>query len=322
MQLRPDPQTLARFAADLDALAQPGIRIGVAVSGGPDSLALLLLCAAARPGEIEAATVDHGLRPESASEAGFVAGVCESLGVPHATLAAEWQALPESAVQKRARVERYRLLAGWMDDRGLKALAAAHHLDDQAETFVMRLIRGAGVRGLAAIRPVATVPGSNQRLVRPLLGWRRPELEEICARAGFEPVSDPSNCNDQYERVRVRQALAASALIDPAAVARSAGHLADADAAIEWAVDREWRSITRAAGVLTYKPGDAPLEIRRRVAGRAIAELANEGGEELRGRELDRLIGVLACGGTATLRGVRCVGGNEWTFSAAAPRRS
>src|SRR3954454_10666149 len=92
--LAPNQQLVERFSRNLDALIAPGERVGVAVSGGPDSLALLLLAAAARPGLVEAATVDHGLRQEARQEAEIVAGLCERLGVPHSILAVEWRKKP------------------------------------------------------------------------------------------------------------------------------------------------------------------------------------------------------------------------------------
>src|SRR5574338_162982 len=129
--MAPDPVLLDRFRTDLDALSAPGERIGIAVSGGPDSLALLLLAAATRRGDVEAATVDHALRPESRVEAEFVSGICTELGVHHAILAVDWPEPPATAIQEQAREHRYRLLSGWLSERGLAALATAHHADDQ-----------------------------------------------------------------------------------------------------------------------------------------------------------------------------------------------
>lgn len=323
MQLAPDPDLVARFAAGLDRLLPPGESIGVAVSGGSDSFALLLLAAAARPGKIEAASVDHKLRVESAAEAQRVAEVCKLLGVPHFILTAAWDSPPDTAIQQRARAERYRLLGGWLAERKLAALATAHHADDQAETLLMRLTRGAGVRGLAAIRALGPVPGSRHKLVRPLLGWNRSELQQLCEAAGVDPVSDPSNDDEQFERVRVRKALAKAEWLDPQALARSAASLAAADLALEWAAAGEWeRLVDSAGGRIAYRPGEAPVEIRRRIAGRAVTLLATEGdGAALRGGEIDRLLGVLRSGRTATLRGVRCSGGEVWTFAPARPRR-
>src|SRR5215210_8519805 len=98
----PAPELIERFRRDLDSLVAGDTRLGLAVSGGPDSLAMLLLAAAGRPGLVEAATVDHGLRAESRSEAEMVAGLCGQLGVPHAILTATWKQKPETALQERA----------------------------------------------------------------------------------------------------------------------------------------------------------------------------------------------------------------------------
>lgn len=320
----PEPALVDRFAKDLDALIARSIRFGVAVSGGPDSLALLLLAAAARPDDLECATVDHGLRPESRQEAEVVGNVCERLGIPHQILTVEWPKKPETAIQEQARTARYRLLADWAKQRGLGAVATAHHLDDQAETFIMRLARGSGVRGLAGMRPVSKVPGSEVPLIRPLLGWRGSELAAICAPAGIESAADPSNQDEQFERVRVRHALGHVEWLDPTALASSAASLRDADAALDWATGLEWTgAVTNGGAEIVYRPSDAPQEIRRRVVSQAIARLATEGlGSPLRGRELDNLLAALSRGDTATLRGVRCSGGDAWRFTKAPPRRT
>ena len=318
----PDPALVERFGRDLDALIPPGRRIGVAVSGGPDSLALLLLAAAARPGLVEAATVDHALRPESRVEAEAVAALCERLGVPHSILTAEWKEKPETAIQDRARKVRYSLLSQWAIDHKLPALVTGHHLDDQAETLLMRLLRGAGVKGLAGMRRLAPVPGAKLALLRPLLGWRHVELEKLCADAGIAPADDPSNADDRFERVRIRQALAGAEWFDSGAVALSAANLAEADVALQWAAGQEWqRAVTETSGHIVYRPGRAPREIRRRIARRAILTLATEGKGDLRGPALEKLLAALAKGGRGTLRGVLCIGGKEWRFAKAPPRK-
>jgi tRNA(Ile)-lysidine synthase len=254
----------------------------------------------------------------------MVAGICELMSIPHSILAVKWKKKPETALQERARAERYRLLAGWVADRGLSAIATAHHLDDQAETLLMRLNRGAGVRGLAGMRAVAPVPAGEKglRLLRPLLTWRRSELLELCAASGVEPAEDPSNADEQFERVRVRNALAGADWLDSRAIARSAAHLASADAALHWATDIEWdRQVTRSGGALTYRPA-APFEIRRRIVRRCVRVLGSEGqANPLRGRELDKLVAVLSQGGKGTLRGVLCSGGETWRFTRAPQRR-
>jgi tRNA(Ile)-lysidine synthase len=120
----PTAEQTERFRRDLEALAggPPG-RLGVAVSGGPDSLALLLLAHGAFEGRTEAATVDHRLRPENADEAALVARLCGDLGVPHATLADPASAIAGAGAQAQARALRYRLLAGWAGERGIAWLA-------------------------------------------------------------------------------------------------------------------------------------------------------------------------------------------------------
>jgi tRNA(Ile)-lysidine synthase len=302
---------LARFRVDLEALTGPApARIGIAVSGGPDSLALLLLAHGAYPGAVHAATVDHGLRPESADEAAFVAAICAGLCVPHTILEA---GMSDTAnLQAAARERRYALLGQWAEAAGLDCLATAHHLDDQAETLVMRLLRGAGLSGLAGIRAVqaGAVP-----LVRPLLGWRRDELGAIVAAAGIAPVADPSNCDERFDRVRVRRRLAETDWIAPEPLARSAAALAQAEAALDWATERLWHE--RAEG-FTLDPADLPEELRRRLVIRMLAAL---GGAAPRGDALTRLLATLAQGGTATLAGIKCTGGAIWRFAPAPPRR-
>ena len=319
----PDVALVDRFRADLETLIDPGTRFGIAVSGGPDSLALLLLAASARPGEFEAATVDHGLRPESAAEAKMVADLCEEMDVPHAILAIEWDLPPASAIQEQARAVRYGALAAWMHGRDIGALLTAHHLDDQAETFVMRLNRGSGVRGLAGMRRKSKVPGyPDLALLRPLLSWRRAELERICSEAGVEPVSDPGNLDERFERVRIRQALAAADWLDSEALARSAENLGWSDEALDWATGQVWAGFVEVGDdEIVYRDPGAPRDILRRIVAQAIAQLGNEGEpDDLRGRELDRLLSALEEARTTTLRGVRCSGGPRWTFSRAAPR--
>jgi tRNA(Ile)-lysidine synthase len=243
--------------------------------------------------------------------------------VEHAILTARWPDKPSTAIQERAREERYRLLANWAAERKLDAVATAHHLDDQAETFLMRLARGAGVRGLAAMRPRTTLPKSDVALLRPLLGWRRVELEQICATAGIEPARDPSNEDERFERIRIRRALAGANWLNPEALALSAANLAAAEEALEWAVAQEWQhSVSNHGGTILYRPDGAPSEMQRRIVARAVLALAAEGNKnELRGRELDRLVTVLAQGRKATIRGVCCSGGAQWCFAKAPPRK-
>jgi len=315
-----EPTLIDRFRADLDALSAPGERIGIAVSGGPDSLALLLLAAAARPGLVEAATVDHGLRAESRVEAEMVARICAELRVPHEILAVEWSEPPSSAIQERAREARYRLLAGWLVERKLKALATAHHADDQAETILMRLNRGSGLRGLAGMRATSVVPGSRLPLLRPLLSWQRAELEQLCAAAGLEPAVDPSNSDDQFERVRIRKALADAAWLSPEALARSAAHLASADDALSWVAEGlALVRVTDDADGLQVDADGLPLELQRRLL---LIAFARFHAAEPRGADLMRAIEALCRGNSTTLSGLKLEAGQPWRITKAPPRRN
>jgi len=315
----PDAALIDRFRGDLDALSAPDERIGIAVSGGPDSLALLLLAVAARPGLVEAATVDHGLRPESQAEAEFVASVCEKLGVPHATVTARWEEKPQTALQQRAREERYRLLANWIADRRLAALVTAHHADDQAETVLMRLNRGSGLRGVAGMRSKAFIPGDNRPLLRPLLSWRRSELAAICDDARLESVSDPSNRDEQFERVRVRNALTNSSWLDVAALANSASHLASADDALSWVVEGLAHvRVTDDAQALRIDVAGLPGELQRRLLLHAFTRFH---APEPRGGDLTRALDALSRGQTVTLAGMKLEGGATWRLSRAPQRR-
>ncbi|MDW4551058.1 tRNA lysidine(34) synthetase TilS [Defluviimonas sp. D31] len=185
--------------------------LGVAVSGGGDSMALLHLAADwAREGgsEIAAVTVDHRLRPEAAEEARFVAGICAGLGVPHDTLVWDHGDI-DGNLQDQARRARYRLIGDWARGRGLSHVALGHTADDQAETFLMELARKAGVDGLSGMRGAWTEGGI--RWTRPLLAASRRDLRDILAARGASWVEDPSNRDDRFTRVKARRVLEALA---------------------------------------------------------------------------------------------------------------
>jgi tRNA(Ile)-lysidine synthase len=319
MVILPRPDLVERFAADLGALVPEDVRIGVAVSGGPDSLALLLLAAAARPDRIEAATVDHGLRSESADEADMVAASCKRLGVPHRTLLSDWPEAPTTNVQAEARAMRYRLLNEWAIDRGLPIVSTAHHADDQAETLLMRLLRGAGVGGLGATR--AKRPLSEEvDLVRPLLGWRKSELVQLVTDAGLDPVDDPSNRDPSYDRSRIRNLLHDAQWADPARLAASASALRDADEALDWALAPLIGSrISHDGEALLVEPFDLPRELKRRLLLAAFAELA---APPPRGPDAMRALDALERGETVTLSGLKLEGGTRWRLTLEPPRRT
>jgi len=316
--MTPAAEAVERFAADLDALAPADARVGVAVSGGPDSLALLLLSAATRVGRVEAATVDHGLRPESEAEAAMVAALCARLGVPHRILVADWCEPPQSNIQAEARALRYRLLNDWAIERGLCAVATAHHADDQAETLLMRLARGSGVGGLGGVKTRRAL-SEEVMIIRPLLGWRKTELAALVADTGIEAVDDPANRDPRHDRSRIREWLASSDWADPARLAASASALRDADEALDWALAPLLNSRIRQDGAgLILEPFDLPRELKRRLLLAAFAEL---GAPAPRGPELIRAMDAIESGASVTLSGLQLKGGSLWRIMQAPRRR-
>jgi tRNA(Ile)-lysidine synthase len=307
---------IARFAGDLARIWPEGGKLGLAVSGGPDSLALLLLAEAVLPGGVEVATVDHGLRTESGSEAAMVAELCAGHGIPHAILNVK---VAPGNLQDSARKARYAALKEWAARCDLSAVATAHHADDQAETLVMRLNRASGVAGLAGVRARGVIIGSQMPVLRPLLGWRRAELAEIVEAAGLHAIQDPSNVDPRFDRVRIRQALQDCDWLDIQALASSASHLADAETVIQWASQREWAERVQIdEDAIRYRPG-APGMVRLRVLSRIIMML----GGEARGGNVATLLQRLNNARDSTLGGVivRCDNG-EWTFRKEPPRRA
>lgn len=316
-----DEDAVVRFREGLERLWPEGsdatARLGLAVSGGADSTALLLLARAALPGRVEVVTVDHGLRADAAAEAAQVADLCSTLQVPHKTLPVE---VAGGNLQAEARRARYAAIAAWIAERELVALATGHHADDQAETLLMRLNRGSGVAGLAGARARGIVPGTRIALLRPLIDWRRVELEAIVDQAGIEAVADPSNLDDRFDRVRMRKALAQADWLDVPTVAASAAYLSEADEVVEWVALREYRdNVRREPMGLHYKPA-APRAAVLRVVARIVAELD---GVSPRGRAVARLVDSLLAGKPASIGNLivrPSVAG--WDFSRAPARRA
>ncbi|MCB2048866.1 MAG: tRNA lysidine(34) synthetase TilS [Novosphingobium sp.] len=316
-----DSEPVRRFLAGLEKIwpegfERPDARLGLAVSGGPDSCALLLLAASALPGRIAAATVDHGLRAESADEARFVAELCAALEVPHSI---DRVTVGAGNVQAQARTARYAALGDWARQQGLHAVATAHHADDQAETLLMRLSRASGVAGLAGVRARGAAPLGDLVLLRPLLDWRREDLARIVDAAGVTAVADPSNLDDRFDRVRLRKALADADWLDPLALAQSAAHLSDADEALDWAARREWNeAVQELSSGLVYRCA-APRAVAIRVIARIVQEL--DGGEP-RGGQLAILHDRLDSGLAASIGSLVAKPQNgAWTFSKATKRR-
>ncbi|MGZ0246452.1 MAG: tRNA lysidine(34) synthetase TilS [Alphaproteobacteria bacterium] len=179
--------------------------MAVAVSGGADSMTLLSLAhdwAAETGATLTALTVDHGLRPEAGAEAAQVAAWCKAHGIAHQTLV--WTGdKPDNGLQAAARDARYTLLHEWCHAQGHTELLVAHSQNDQAETYLMRMSRGSGIDGLAAMPLVSDRNGV--RLIRPLLTVSRARIEATTAVRSLATVSDPSNRDRRYARVRVRR---------------------------------------------------------------------------------------------------------------------
>ncbi len=264
--------------ADIDALFAPFVRakaLLIAVSGGPDSTALLLMAAewAKRRGKtrIEAATVDHGLRPESADEAKAVAALCTRLGLRHRVL--QWKGVkPTSRLQERAREARYRLLVDHAKAIGADALMTAHHADDQAETVLFRLLRGSGLAGLRGMDLITARDGMT--IARPLIGLKKRDLIAFADARGAPFIDDPSNADPRFARTRLRsllvrlgeEGLDAEALDRLARRARETEEaLAHLTAEVEAQVGSEETIDARALFA-------APIAIALRILARRIAE--------------------------------------------------
>jgi len=205
-------------------------RVGVAVSGGGDSMALLvaLIEAGFAP---EAVTVNHGLRPEAASEAAFVARFCAERGITHAVL--HWDGRKaEGNLMDAARRARLSLIGDWARARGIAQVVLGHTADDQAETFLMRLAREAGLEGLAGMR--AQFAAEGVLWLRPLLRVSRADLRAYLMARGVGWIEDPSNANARFDRVKARQALQALAPlgIGGANLGHVIDHLARAEQAL------------------------------------------------------------------------------------------
>ena len=294
----------ARAFAALDELAGDARGLGIALSGGGDSVALMHLAAAwaaARGRSLATATVDHGLRPESAAEAVAAGVAAAQLGLPHQVL--RWQSAGGPGnLMANARQARLDLLADWARGQGLDAVALGHTRDDLAETLLMRLARGAGIDGLAAM--AARRRDHGMIWLRPLLGIGREELRGYLRAQGVGWIDDPSNDSARFERVRARQAIAALGL-DPAALAQSAANLGHARAALNAALMPLLdRAQARHGALLLDRAGfdAAPGEQRRRLIVAAVRFVTGAGYPPRRAG-VEHALAALARGARVTLDG-------------------
>jgi tRNA(Ile)-lysidine synthase len=295
-----DAAVLARLFAP--AAAEPAM--GLAVSGGPDSLALMLLAQRwaaklPRPPRLIVYTLDHRLRPEAPAEAAMVVAEATRLGLTARSLA--WtDPKPGTGLQEAARSARYRLIGEAMAEDGSTLLLTAHHRADQAETVLMRLAHGSGLEGLRGMTPVSLVEGV--RVFRPLLDVDPASLHAIVADAGLTPAVDPSNSDPAYERVRWRQLLPALAAegLDSATLARFAARMAEADAALADVADAAFAELVTLDGFgAAIVPQAAFRALSPAIGRRVLSRILNIVGGRQKPRALgpvERLYDQLASG--------------------------
>ncbi|KPF73172.1 hypothetical protein IP69_00515 [Bosea sp. AAP35] len=296
----------------------------VAVSGGPDSVALLALLAewTREPGrpELHAATIDHGLRAASSAEAQAVAALCGRLSIPHRILT--WQGLkPKTALQEQARAARYALLAEEAERLGGAVVVTAHTLDDQAETLLMRMARGSGPAGLAAMRK--RVRRGAMTIARPLLGVPKVRLIATAEARGIAFATDPSNGDPRFERVRWRALM--PALAEEGLDAQRLAVLARRIARLDEAATR--RAQTVLSDLLLQDDSTAvvrlrfaallgePEEIVLRVVALALAEIDSERGSGQRLERLEACVQALQEAAQTGRRMVRTLAGSVMTLS-------
>jgi tRNA(Ile)-lysidine synthase len=285
----------------------------LAVSGGPDSTALMVLLARwrrrrRRGPALTAVTIDHGLRPEAKREAAIVKKLAKTLGIAHRTL--RWlDSKPSTGLQEQARLARYRLLAKAARATGADHIVTGHTLDDQAETVLIRAARGSGITGLRAMAVRTALPGIAGDIVvaRPFLQLPKARLLATLRQRRVAFVEDRSNLDPRFTRVRLRALMRVLATegLDAQRLATLARRLGRADSAIEMAVD----AAQGALGALGSWPDngalalgraaffDLPAEVALRLLGRAIALRGDEGPVEL--NKLETLMAALATAGRA-----------------------
>lgn len=309
MLTRPETDTALFHAARLETLFAPVAgreSVALAVSGGPDSLALMAMAARWREQStagprLLVLSVDHGLRTSSGEEVARVCELADTLGLE--AVALKWEGeKPDSGLQAAARAARYRLMGEAMRRRGTDTLLTAHHMDDQAETILMRMAHGSGLTGLAGMTAFSTVHGVE--VFRPFLGLRRRDLESVVAAMGWSPVEDPSNVDPAFERARWRQAMPQIEALGLTVerLAQAGTRLARADAVLRELTDEALGRLVRfdrfgmasapVAGLMALAPA-----IRMRVLSRVI-DAAGGAGRSPEMGQVEALAAALGSGAT------------------------
>ncbi|WP_299623860.1 tRNA lysidine(34) synthetase TilS [uncultured Tateyamaria sp.] len=313
-------------AALIDSVAAvlgetPPKRLGVAVSGGGDSVALLaVLVAYAKDHEIElhVVSVDHGVRPEAKQEISFVTDLCARWDLPHhVEYWTGWNG--QGNFQANARDARYALMADWAYANDIGHIALGHTADDQAETFVMRLARGAGVDGLSAMAPRRVTHGITW--IRPFLHVERAALRTYLQAARISWCEDPSNENRDYERIKVRDALTVLGTLGITidGLVQVSHHMTKAREALDW------QTFLAARDVATIQHGVVALdkrrfftnpdEITRRLLVHSVTWVSGSGYAP-RGAAVTRALTAVRAGQTTTLDGcqIEVDGPAVWVF--------
>ena len=266
---------------------------------------LYVMRATGRP--VMAVTVDHALRPEAAAEAAQVAKVCAELAVPHQILRWDHGTIAGN-LQDQARQARYGLIGTWARGQGITHIVLGHTADDQAETFLMGLGRGAGLDGLSGMRPQWQTEGVT--FLRPFLGYARAVLRRYLTRQGGGWIDDPSNENTRFTRVRARQVIAALAPlgIDLARLNTVIGHLATAQTALENVTQTAAARLMQAeAGGVTFRRDlwtQEPAEIQRRLLVLALRQVSGAPYAP-RAVSVQRVLAAVGSGRDVTLWGCR-----------------
>ncbi|MFN2136585.1 MAG: tRNA lysidine(34) synthetase TilS [Candidatus Promineifilaceae bacterium] len=284
---------------------RPGDALVVGVSGGPDSLALLYQLREAVPAAtLHVAHLDHRLRPASAADAGFVQRTAEELGLAFhgsAVDVAEHARQNGQSIEEAGREARYAFLAAVARELGATVVAVGHHAEDQAETVLLHFLRGAGLTGLRGMQKVAPLPGAAElRLIRPLLGQTRAEIEAYIEQLGLVPLDDESNRDTGFARNRLRHELLPElAAYNPQIVRhlnRLATIAAGEDRYLEQQLDAVWPELVVQIGPgwLCLDRGGwqaLPLALQRRVVRRAVFTL-NEDTEDLSFRAVEQAVDI------------------------------
>ena len=285
----------------------------------------MLVLADAAGFDCHVVTVNHGLRAEAVNECRLVEHLCGEIGVPCTVIDIM---LAKGNVQQEARRARYEALAKWAMRERLETILTAHHADDQAETLLMRLNRGSGLAGLAGVRERRMIEGTPIEVTRPLLGFRRGELQAVIDGAGVAVVNDPSNRDTAYDRVRLRQGLERSDWIDVGGVARSARLIEESWSMVEGLAAEDVTLHTKRHGeAFAYDPFAASKILRAPVWIEVVRMIAGDLGVALARADAAKIVTALQDARKVNVGGLSAEviedqGAKIWSFRREPPRRT